>query len=70
MQVMMLLVLSLIGMGLIAALAAAAYASLPRSFMDSAERHGRFHGLRSQVPASSGTPVEALPEAALGAQTA
>jgi hypothetical protein len=71
MQVMMLLMLSLVGMGLIAALAVALYASLPRTFLDSAERHGRFHGLRPQAPASNGTPIEALPaDAALGGQTA
>jgi hypothetical protein len=71
MTVTILLALTLVGMGLVAALAAAVYASLPRSFLESAERHGRFHGLQAQAPASSGTPVDAVPaDAALGAQTA
>ena len=71
MPVTILAVLSLVGMGLVAALAAAVYASLPRSFLDSAERHGRFHGLQAQTPASTGTPVDAIPaDATLGIQTA
>jgi hypothetical protein len=71
MPVMTLLVLSLVGMGLAAALSAAVYASLPRSFMESAERHGRFHGLRAKTRASSGTPVDAIHAGAtLGAQAA
>ena len=65
------LVFSLVGMGLAAALSAAVYASLPRSFLESAERHGRFHGLQAQTRASTGTPVDAMPaDAALGAQPA
>jgi len=75
MQVVTLLMLTLVGMGLNAALAAALYASLPRSFLDSAERHGRFHGMQPQAqpqaPASNGPPVEALPaHAVLGGQAA
>jgi hypothetical protein len=71
MPVTILSVLSLVGMGLVAALSAAVYASLPRSFLESAEQHGRFHGLQAQTPVSTGTPVDAIPaDAALGAQTA
>ena len=44
MQVLTLTVFSLVGLGLFAALSAALYSSLPRSFLESAERHGRFHG--------------------------
>jgi hypothetical protein len=44
MQVISVMVFTFVGMGLVAALGAALYASLPRSFLDSAERHGRFHG--------------------------
>ena len=71
MPVMTLLVFSLVGTGLVAAVSAAVYASLPRSFLQFAERHGRFHGLQARTRASSGTPVDAIPvDAALGAQTA
>jgi hypothetical protein len=71
MSLTMLSVLCLVGMGLNAALAAALYASLPRSFMEAAERHGRFNGLRAQTPVSTGTPVDAIPAgAALDAQAA
>lgn len=71
MSVTTLLVLSFVGMGLVAALSAAVYASLPRSFLDSAERHGRFHGLQAQTPASTGTPADAIPaDADLDAQIA
>jgi hypothetical protein len=71
MPVMTLLVLSLVGMGLVAALAAAVYASLPHSFLDSAERHGRFHGLQARTVVSSGTPVNTIhADATLGAQAA
>ena len=71
MPVMTLLVFSSVGMGVVAALSAAVYASLPRSFLESAERHGRFHGLQAQTRASTGTPVDAIPaDAALSAQTA
>jgi hypothetical protein len=44
MQVISVMVFTFVGMGLVAALGAALYASLPRSFLDIAERHGRFHG--------------------------
>jgi hypothetical protein len=67
---MTLSVLSLVGMGLVAALAVAVYASLPHSFLESAERHGRFHGLQAQTRASTGTPVDAIPDVTLGAQAA
>jgi len=71
MPVTMLVMLSLVGMGLVTAVSVALYAALPRSFMESAERHGRFHGLRAKTRVSSGTPVDAIPaDAALGAQTA
>ena len=71
MPVMILAVFSLVGMGLVAALAVAVYASLPRSFLEFAERHGRFHGLRAQTSASTGTPIDAIPvDATLGVQTA
>jgi hypothetical protein len=64
MQLVVLLTLSLIGMGVVAALAAAVYASLPRYFLDCAELHGRFRGLRREEVVSTGTPRETLPEGA------
>lgn len=71
MPVMTLLALSLIGMGLVAAVVAAVYASLPRSFLESAERHGRFHGLQAKTRVSIGTPVDAIPaDVTLDVQTA
>jgi hypothetical protein len=67
MQVLALLVLSLIGMGVVAALAAAVYASLPRYFLDCAELHGRFSGLPRDEVVANGRPRDRLPEgAALG----
>jgi hypothetical protein len=42
------LMLSLAGMGLVAGMSAALYAALPRSFLDYAELHGRFHGMRQE----------------------
>lgn len=62
MQVMVLLMLSLVGMGVVAALSAALYASLPRHFLECAELHGRFRGLRRDEVVSTGTPQEALPD--------
>jgi len=70
MQVLALLMLSLVGMGVVAALSAALYAALPRHFLECAERHGRFHGLRRNEAIPTGTPTEALPEGVLSAQTA
>lgn len=69
MPVLTLTVFSLVGLGLFAALSAALYSSLPRSFLESAERHGRFHGLSRDLPVVGGKPSEVLPEGALG-QTA
>jgi hypothetical protein len=67
MQVMAALMFSLVGMGVVAALSAALYASLPRYFLECAERHGRFCGLRQAGTPPNGTPAapEALPEGAL-----
>ena len=66
MQVVALLLFSLAGMGVIAALSAALYAALPRHFLECAELHGRFQGLPGQDEAiSSGTPTEAAPDGVL-----
>jgi hypothetical protein len=59
---MALLVLCLIGMGVVAALAAAVYSSLPRYFLECAELHGRFRGLRRDEVVVNGTPRETLPQ--------
>jgi len=73
MQVVALLMFSLVGMGVIAALSAALYAALPRYFLECAELHGRFHGLGA-APAdeaiSNGTPTETAPESMLSGLTA
>ena len=66
MQVVALLMFSLVGMGVVAALSAAIYAALPRYFLECAELHGRFHGLRRNEAISNGTPTEALPDGMLG----
>lgn len=65
MQVVALLLFCLLGMGVVAALAAALYASLPRNFLDCAERHGRFRGLRQDAPSCNGTATEIAPRAVL-----
>lgn len=72
MQVMALLMFSLVGMGVIAALSAAVYASLPRYFLECAELHGRFRGLRQDEAIPNGTPraTAALPDGALSGQAA
>ena len=72
MQVMALLVFSLAGMGVVAALSAALYASLPHYFLECAERHGRFHGLgrKQDSVTEEGTPSQALPDGALSGQVA
>jgi hypothetical protein len=64
------LMLSLVGMAAVTALSATLYAALPRSFLEYAELHGRFQGLRQEPLASKGTPTEALPQGALSGQTA
>jgi hypothetical protein len=71
MQVTYLLVLSLVGIGLVAALSAALYAALPRKVLECAELHGRFRGLQEhdeQFP--SGTPSSEISRGALSGQTA
>lgn len=71
MPVLTLIVLALLGMSVFIALCAALYSALPRSLLDSAERHGRFHGLAQDVSVRvSGTPTEALPRGELSGQTA
>jgi hypothetical protein len=72
MQVIALLMFSLVGMGVVAALSAALYAALPRYFLECAELHGRFRGLApgQDGAIASGTPTQALPEGALSAQAA
>lgn len=62
--------LSLASLGLFTALSIALHTALPRSFLEQAERHGRFHGLGQDEPIRSGTPADSLPEAALIGQTA
>lgn len=64
------LMLSGVGMGLAVGISAVLYATLPRSFLDYAELHGRFQGMRQEQLSTRGTPAEALPEVALGSQTA
>jgi hypothetical protein len=63
-------VISLVGLGLFAALSAALYSSLPRFLLESAERHGRFHGLSRDERVADGSPAEVLVPEALGGQTA
>jgi hypothetical protein len=71
MQVTYLLVLSLIGMGLVAALSAALYAALPRKVLECAELHGRFRGLQEHDEQSpSGTPSAEISRGTLSGQTA
>jgi hypothetical protein len=71
MQVTYLLVLSLIGMGLVAALSAALYAALPRKVLEYAELHGRFRGLQEHEEQSpSGTPSDEISRGAFSGQTA
>lgn len=66
MQVVSLIAFSVIGMGVVTALSAALYAALPRYFLECAELHGRFHGLRRDDAIQNGTPTEALPEGLVG----
>jgi hypothetical protein len=70
MEVIGLMIFTLIGMGLITALSVALYASLPRSFMECSEVHGRFCGLRRDQLLSNGTPTSSISEGALSGQTA
>jgi len=70
MPVLTLTVFSLVGLGVFAALSAALYSSLPRSFLESAERHGRFGGLNRDEPVVGGTPAEVMSESGLSGQTA
>jgi hypothetical protein len=70
MQLIGLMMFTFVGMGLIAALSAALYASLPRSFLESAGRHGRFHGLQPAERVLDGTPAGSLPSGALSGQVA
>jgi hypothetical protein len=70
MEVIGLMIFTLIGMALIAAVSVALYAALPRSFLDCAELHGRFRGLQRDEPLPDGTPTSAMPEIALSGQTA
>lgn len=56
MPVLTLVVFSVVGLGVFAALSAALYSSLPRSLLESAERHGRFHGLSRDEAVAGGTP--------------
>ncbi len=64
------LLLSLVGMAIVAALSAALYAALPRHVLECAERHGRFHGLQQDQAIPNGTPTEALPQGALSGHAA
>jgi len=63
MPVLTVLLWSLIGMGVVAVLAAVLYAALPHYFLECAERHGRFGGLGSSMDeaAPKGTPTESVP---------
>jgi hypothetical protein len=70
MSVLGLIMVTLAGMCGVAALSAAIYAALPRSFLQSAD-HGRFHGLKPAPLVPNGTPKAVMPEAAvLGGQAA
>ena len=66
MQVVSLIVFSLAGTAVVAALSAALYTALPRHFLECAELHGRFGGLRQDEPLRNGISAEALPEGPVG----
>jgi hypothetical protein len=71
MEVIGLMIFTLIGMALIAAVSVALYTALPRSFLECAELHGRFRGLQQRdAPVPNGTPTSSMPEMALSGQTA
>ncbi|HEY6923023.1 MAG TPA: hypothetical protein VI653_06115 [Steroidobacteraceae bacterium] len=65
MQVAALLLFSLVGVGVIAALSAALYSALPRYFLECAELHGRFRGLQREEAIPNGTPTEVAPDGVL-----
>ena len=65
-----LIVLTLIGMGLVAGVSVTLYAALPRSFLECAELHGRFRGLQRDAPLPDATPMDSMPEGALTRQAA
>ena len=70
MQVFGLMVLTLIGMALVAGVSVALYAALPQSLLECAELHGRFRGLQRDVPLPDATPMDSMPEGALTGQAA
>ena len=70
MQVMVLMMFTLVGMGLLAAVSMALYAGLPRTFLECAELHGRFRGLLRDEPFPNGTPTSSIPEGFLSGQAA
>jgi hypothetical protein len=70
MEVIGLMIFTLIGMALIAAVSVALYAALPRSILECAELHGRFRGLQRDEPVPNGTPTSSMPEMALSGQAA
>ena len=69
MDVIGLMIFTLTGMALIAAVSVALYAALPRSFLECAELHGRFRGLQRDQPLPNGTPTSSMPDLALSGQT-
>lgn len=69
MYVIGLIVFTLVGVALIAAVSVALYASLPRYLLESAEQHGRFGGLQRDQPLPNGTPMSSMPDLALTGQT-
>ena len=71
MPLLTLIVVSLLGLGLFIALSAALYSALPRSLLDSAERHGRYHGLANEEVSVrvSGTPADTFRGGELSGQT-
>ena len=70
MQVFGLMVLTFIGMALVAGVSVALYAALPLSFLECAELHGRFRGLQRDQPLPNGTRASSIPEGVLTGQTA
>ena len=70
MQLFGLMVLTLIGMVLVAGVSAALYAALPQSLLECAELHGRFRGLQREVSLPDATPMDSMPECALTTQAA
>ena len=70
MEVFGLVVLTLIGMALVAGVSVTLYAALPQSLLECAELHGRFRGLQRDVPLPDATPMHSMPEGALTRQAA